>query len=235
MEVVEVVEIGGAAGAAGAGGAAAELAACRGPGPPCRGAGRRMDSRVIASSMATPSAARPPTSAISEPRWLPPMEETLATGLAPSACAEPGATVGNRPAALPAAALTAGVGAATPTGAMVDADDRLAPTAPVGARTMTLAAAVGAVGRLAALAVTVRLTEVTLAVTGMVTSACSCRWAELASTAPRSHTDVPSPLPQPKLKPGMPAPALACSASLKSGTLPPTVQAPTTHWAVCPS
>ena len=83
--------------------------------------------------------------------------------------------------------------------------------------------------------VTVRLTAVmVVAVTGTVTSAWSCRWAELASTAPRSHTDVPLPVPQPKVKVGPPAPAVAASWILASGTLPPTVQAPTAHWDACP-
>jgi hypothetical protein len=152
----------------------------------------------------------------------------LATGVAP-ACAEPGPTVGNRPAALPPG-LTLVVGNAPPRG-MVD-------SVSVGfadAETTIEAAAAGFVARLAALPVTVRPTDVTVvAVSGTVTSACNCRCAEVASTAHRSHTDVPLPVPQPKLKTGIPAPGVDCSWTLTSGTLPPVVQAPTTHWDACP-
>ena len=83
------------------------------------------------------------------------------------------------------------------------------------------------------LPVTVRLTDVTdVAVTGTVTCAWSCRGAEFASTAPRSHEDVPSALPQPKLKPGAPPLAgIACSWMVASGTSPPVVQALTVHCA----
>jgi len=131
--------------------------------------------------------------------------------------------------------LSVGVGAATPSGATVDIGDKFAPIGLAGAKTTTEADAAGSVARLAALPVTVRLTAVTfVAVSGTVTSAWNCLWAELASTAPRSHADVPSLLPQPKLKVGVPAPAEDCSWILASGTLPPTVQAPTAHWAACP-
>jgi hypothetical protein len=83
------------------------------------------------------------------------------------------------------------------------------------------------------LPVTVRLTDVTDdAVTGTVTCAWSCRGAEFASTAPRSHEDVPSALPQPKLKPGAPTlGGVACSWMVASGTAPPVVQALTAHCA----
>src|ERR1700749_3612018 len=83
---------------------------------------------------------------------------------------------------------------------------------------------------------TVRLTDVTVdAVTGTVTSAWSCRGAEFASTAPRSHEDVPSALPQPEVKPGAPPLAgVACNWIVASGTSPPVVQALTVHWAACP-
>ena len=131
--------------------------------------------------------------------------------------------------------LSVGVAAATPSGATVDIGDKFAPIGLAGAKTTTEADAAGSVARLAALPVTVRLTAVTfVAVSGTVTSAWNCLWAELASTAPRSHADVPSLLPQPKLKVGVPAPAEDCSWILASGTLPPTVQAPTAHWAACP-
>jgi hypothetical protein len=84
--------------------------------------------------------------------------------------------------------------------------------------------------------VTVRLTDVTDdAVTGTVSCAWSCRGADIASTAPRSHDDVPSALPQPKLKPGAPPLAgVACSRMVASGTFPPVVQALTVHCAECP-
>jgi hypothetical protein len=198
----------------------------------CRGAARRNDRRVIARNMATARAPRPATSAISEPTGEPPESaETLATGLAPSACAEPGATVGNKLAALPPG-LTVGVRAATPGGGRDDSDDKLVPG---GLDALIEAAAAGSLTRPAALPVTVRPTVVTVvARSGTVTSASNCRCAELASTAPRSHADVPLPLPQPKVKVGVPAPAVDCSWILASGTLPPTVQAPTTHCDACP-
>jgi hypothetical protein len=86
------------------------------------------------------------------------------------------------------------------------------------------------------LPMTVKLTDVTVdAVTGTVTSAWSCRGAEFASTAPRSHEDVPSALPQPRVKPGAPPLAgVACNWIVASGTSPPVVQALTVHWAACP-
>ena len=74
-----------------------------------------------------------------------------------------------------------------------------------------------------------------VAVTGTVSCAWSCRGAELASTAPRSHEDVPSALPQPKLKPGAPpVTGDAWSWMAASGTFPPVVQTLTVHWAECP-
>ncbi len=139
--------------------------------------------------------------------------------------------MGNRLEALPPE-LVVEVGAATPGGAMAD---RLDPTALAAVTTSIEAVAAGSNAKLAALPVTVRLTAVTVvAVGGTVTSAWNCRWAEVASTAPRSHKDVPSLVPQPKLKTGAPAPAVDCSWILASGTLPPTVQAPTAHWDACP-
>ncbi len=82
----------------------------------------------------------------------------------------------------------------------------------------------------------VRLTDVTAdAVTGTVSCAWSCRRAEFASNAPRSHEDVPSSLPQPKLNPGAPPLAgVAFSRMVASGTFPPAAQALTVHWAECP-
>jgi hypothetical protein len=96
--------------------------------------------------------------------------------------------------------------------------------------------AAGSVCRFAALPVAVRLTDVTVvAVRGTVSCAWSCRRAEPASTAPRLHEDVPSALPQPKLKSGVPAPAGDVrSWILASGTLPPVAQADTAQCVCCP-
>jgi hypothetical protein len=184
--------------------------------------------------MATPRAAKPVPSAISVPIGVPPPSaDTLATGLAPTV-PELGATEGNRPAALPPG-LIVGVGNAKPDAVMLGSDgDTLAPVGLPGARTPMEVDAAGAVARLAALPVTVRLTAVMVAVSGTLTSAWNNRCAELASTAPRSHADVPLPLAQPKVKVGIPAPAVDCSWILASGTLPPSVQAPTSNLAACP-
>jgi hypothetical protein len=83
---------------------------------------------------------------------------------------------------------------------------------------------------------TVRLTDLTAdAVTGTVSCAWSCRGADFASTAPKSHEDVLSALPQPAPKPGAPPLAgVACSRMVASGTFPPVVQALTVHCAECP-
>jgi hypothetical protein len=83
---------------------------------------------------------------------------------------------------------------------------------------------------------TVRLTDLTAdAVTGTVSCAWSCRGADFASTAPKSHEDVLSALPQPAPKPGAPPLAgVACSRMVASGTFPPVVQALTVHRAECP-
>jgi hypothetical protein len=82
----------------------------------------------------------------------------------------------------------------------------------------------------------VRLTEVTAdAVTGTVSCTWSCRCVDFASTAPRSHEDVRSSLPQPKLNPGAsPLAGVAFSRMVASGTFPPVAQALTIHWAECP-
>ena len=69
------------------------------------------------------------------------------------------------------------------------------------ASTTTEADAVGSMERFAALPVTARLTAgMLVAVSGMPTCAWNNRWAEPASTAPRSHADVPLPFAQPKVK-----------------------------------
>jgi hypothetical protein len=71
--------------------------------------------------------------------------------------------------------------------------------------------------------------------TGTVSCAWSCRGADFASTAPRSHADYPTSLPQPKLNLGAPPPAgVARSRTVASGTLPPVVQALTVHRAALP-
>ncbi len=71
--------------------------------------------------------------------------------------------------------------------------------------------------------------------TGTVSWAWSCRGADFASTAPRSHADVPSALPQPKLNLGaLPLAGVACSRTVASGTLPPVVHALTVHWTARP-
>lgn len=83
---------------------------------------------------------------------------------------------------------------------------------------------------------TVRRTDLTVdADTGTVSCAWSCRGADFASTAPRSHADGPSALPQPELNPGAsPLVGVACSRTVASGTLPPVVQALTVHFTACP-
>jgi hypothetical protein len=163
-------------------------------------------------------------------------DDVLAAGLAPSGAGdgEPGSMAGNSPVALPPG-LSVGIGAATPTGAS-PGSEALIPIGLAGARMVMAADASGAVCRLAAPPIAVRLAEVTVvAVSGTVSSAWSCRWAEPAFTAPRSHEAVPSALPQPKLKCGVPAPAgFACSRIVASGTVPPVAQAYTAHWVACP-
>ena len=99
----------------------------------------------------------------------------------------------------------------------------------------TVADDVGSVGRLAALPVTVSLTDFTdVAVVGTVDSAWSCRLAELASIPPRLHDAVPSSLPQPKLNFGAALDGVACSRTIASVRSPPVVQAVTTHWVAAP-
>lgn len=94
----------------------------------------------------------------------------------------------------------------------------------------TVADAVGSLVRLAAVPVTVSLTDFTDdAVVATVDSACSCRCADVESTAPRSHEEVASSLPQPKLNLGTTVDGVACSCTVASGRLPPVVQALTTH------
>ena len=99
----------------------------------------------------------------------------------------------------------------------------------------TVADDVGSVDRLAALPVTVNLTDFTdVAVVGTVDSAWSCRLAEFASIPPRLHDAVPSSLPQPKLNFGAALDGVACSRTIASVRSPPVVQAVTTHWVAAP-
>jgi hypothetical protein len=80
------------------------------------------------------------------------------------------------------------------------------------------------------------LTDVTAdAVTGTATCTWNWRGEDCASTVPSLHTDVPSPLPQPKLKNGVPT---AAGATVRDSAVtcafPPVVQAVTVHPAVRP-
>jgi hypothetical protein len=94
----------------------------------------------------------------------------------------------------------------------------------------TVAEAAGFAVRLAAVPVTVSLTDVTDdAVVATVDSAWSCRCADVASIAPRSQDAVPSSLPQPKLNLGATLEGVACSLTVASVRLPPVVHALTTH------
>ena len=151
-----------------------------------------------------------------------------------------GLRVGNRPDALPPGLsvepveglvvetpgrLPTGSGDVAGVGCATDADPLIA----------TVADAFGSLGRLAALPITVSRTDFTVdAVAGTMDSAWSCRSADFASTAPRSHDAVPSLLPQPKLNCGVTLAGVACSRTIASGTFPPFVQALTTHWAAAP-
>ncbi len=104
-----------------------------------------------------------------------------------------------------------------------------------GAVTVTVAETCGFLGKFAAVAIAVRRTDVT-PVAEAATGICarSWRWAEFASTAPRSHDEVPLWVPHPKLNADFTPAGAACRLTVASGTLPPTVQALTVHCAVCP-
>jgi hypothetical protein len=94
----------------------------------------------------------------------------------------------------------------------------------------TVVDAVGSVGRLAALPVTVRRTDVTVEATTVVSWAWSCRCGALASIGRRSQEEVPSSLPQPELNLGDPPLAgVACSCRVAWGRSPPFVQALMVH------
>jgi hypothetical protein len=88
----------------------------------------------------------------------------------------------------------------------------------------------GSFVRSAALPITVNVTDFTDdAVAATSDSAWSCRCADCASIAPRSHDAVRSSLPQPKLNVGPAFDGVACRRTVASGRLPPVVQALTTH------
>jgi hypothetical protein len=94
----------------------------------------------------------------------------------------------------------------------------------------TVADAFGSLGSLAALPITVSLTDVTAdAVTGTFDCAWSWRCTEFASIAPRSHAVVPSLLPQPKLNLAAALAGVTCRRTIASGMFPPVVQALITH------
>jgi hypothetical protein len=146
-----------------------------------------------------------------------------------------GWSVGNRPEALPpglsdapVVGLTTGTPGSVPTGSGdVDGAGGVTDTDPLMAR---LTDAFGSLGRLAALPITVSTTDFTAdAVAGTIDSAWSCRCADFASTAPRSHDAVPLLLPHPKLNCGVTLAGVACSRTVALGTFPPFVQALTTH------
>jgi hypothetical protein len=151
-----------------------------------------------------------------------------------------GVSVGNRfPALPPGLSVGLAVGMETPgrlptgsgdvvgIGVSVGVEAGLAATVP---EIFTVADADGSLGSLAALPITVSLTDLTDdAVTGTLARTWSCRWTDFASIAPRSQDAVPSLLPQPKLKVGATLDGLALSRTVASGTFPPVVQAVTTH------
>lgn len=105
-----------------------------------------------------------------------------------------------------------------------------------GAVIATAAVAVGVVERPDAEPVTVRATDVTCdALAGTVSRTWSCRGVDCASTCPRSHADVPSPLAQPELKSGVPPEAVfAWSFRFTADASPPVAQTLTVHSAACP-
>lgn len=98
-----------------------------------------------------------------------------------------------------------------------------------------VADACGSLVRPAALAAAVKRTEVTVVAEATTAIfACNWRWADFASSAPRSHDVPPLWLPQPKLNTGFRLAGAAIRRMVASGTLPPCAQAVTVHRAVCP-
>jgi hypothetical protein len=151
-----------------------------------------------------------------------------------------GLRVGNRPEALPpglsvapVVGLAAGTPGRLPTGSGdVDGVGGVTDAVPL---IVSVANAFGSLGRLAALPITLSRTDFTDdSVAGTMDSAWSCRSADFASIAPRSHDAVPLLLPQPKLNCGVTLAGVACSRTIASGTFPPFVQALTTHWLATP-
>lgn len=103
--------------------------------------------------------------------------------------------------------------------------------------TFVVAVACGSLSlvRFAVLAKAVKRTDVTeVAEAATGTLACSWRWADFASRAPRSHDALPSWLPQPKLKVGFTLVGAVTKRTVASVRSPPWVQAVTVHRAVCP-
>jgi hypothetical protein len=199
------------------------------------GAGRRTDTRVIATTKARARTARPAACAPSGKVPFPGTDVSASCLMPPgSVCGDCGAIVGNRPEALPPG-LSVRLGAETPATTPGDSDVVIPARAGDGRMVMD-AEASGSVRRFVALAMAVRLTdEAAVAVRGTGTCAWSCRCAEVAFTAPRLHEDVPSLFPQPKLKLAVPLPVGVVSSWIcTSGTLPPVVHAATAHWAAWP-
>ena len=179
------------------------------------GAGRRrMEKRVTARTKATSRAARPAswaptTGALSGRAEVSAASRAFTFDALFEFAFGDGLRVGNRPEALPPGlSVVPVVGLVTemwgrvPTGSgdvdgagdLTDADPAIA----------TLVDAIGSMGRLAALPITVSRTDFTVdAVMGTMDSAWSCRSADFASIVPRSHEAVPSLLPQPKLNCGV--------------------------------
>jgi hypothetical protein len=207
-----------------------------------------MEKRVIAKTKATSSAARPaswaPTTGVLSGRaevsaaWrafgFSGMPDELGFGDGD------GLRVGNKPAALPPGLSVAPVvGLVTPTAGRLptgsgevvgDVVGVVVGSEEAGLVMVTVVAAFGSFDRLAALPMTVSRTDFTVdAVAGTVASASSCRSADFASIAPRSHEAVPSLLPQPKVNSGVRLSGTACSRTVALGTFPPLVQALITH------
>ena len=212
---------------------------------PEAGAGRRrIENRVTASTKATSRAARPAswaptTGALSGRAEVSAASRALALPFALADGLEEllgdGFSVGKRPDAFPPGlsvapvlGLLVGTPGRVPTGiGEVDGVGDVTDVVPLIA---TVAAAFGSVGRLAALPMTTSRTDFTDdAVAGTGASASSCRCADFASIAPRSHDADPSLLPQPKLNRGVTLAGVACRRTVASGTFPPLVHALITH------
>jgi hypothetical protein len=218
-------------------------------------AGRlRIDSRATASTNARASTPRPASCA--PMTGAPSGSAAVFATVRPLAFPVPdlpggsadGVSEGNRPEALPPG-LSSGLALTTPGRLPTDSGDVSTPGMVVpgavgsaeleevaaGAVTVVADDTCGSLDTCAAFSAAVRRTDVTVvAEAATATFACSCRWAELASSAPRSHDAVPSWLPQPKLNVGFRLAGVAVRRMVASGTLPPVVQAVTVHRADCP-